>query len=45
MTSFAPLKKVDALPHTDEVDPEVEAYEKEWRSGHENRIPPVCPVT
>jgi hypothetical protein len=32
-------------PPYDEVDFEVEGYEEEWRSGDENLISPVCPVT
>jgi hypothetical protein len=32
-------------PPYDEVDFEVEAYEEKWRSGDENIISPVCPVT
>jgi hypothetical protein len=42
MSPFALLKKVDVLPHADEVDSKVEAYEEEWCPGHENRIRPLC---
>jgi hypothetical protein len=34
-----------STPPYDEVDFEVEDYEEKWRSGDENFISPVCPVT